>query len=193
MKTIKNNVIPLVLGILVGVVVSYLFLREADDSTDPKYKMSTTSFVTKDTSIKWVNNYQQIWNNIQDSIHQGPKHKYGLPLQFFTVRSQDLLWAMGIDTAWQYKTKYRYVRVSIGYSGLLKELKAFVQPVDSVNLAIGYAGRALFFNSKGQIIDKNGNIIGKDGRVIGKQAFNPGDSLFVADLNTPCPATCGNQ
>jgi len=195
MKTIKKNVIPLVLGIVIGLAVSYFFLNKGDDGTNyinTKYAIHTTNFVSTRESAVWVDHYRHMWDKMMDSLHVTPRHKYGLPLQFFTVRSQDLLCAMGIDTAWQYKTAYPYVRISIGFSDSLKQLKAFVQPVDSVDLLKGNAGHALFFNKKGAIVDSHGNLIGRDGHIISKKPENNQDSLFVADLNTPCPSTCGN-
>ena len=196
MKTIQKNVIPLVLGIIIGLTVAYFFFNKKDDNNggpNKKYVMHTANFVSTQESGEWVKHYSQLWNRIMDSLcTDSPKHKYGLPIQYFTVKSQDLLCAMGIDTAWQYKTAYPYVRINFGFSDSLKQLKAFVQPVYGVDLLKGNAGHALFFTKKGQIVNSHGYLVNRDGEVIGKGPENPRDSLFVGDLNTPCPATCGD-
>ncbi len=149
--------------------------------------ISTQDFVSKARANRWSHNYDTLWKSIG--------HGTPVPLHYFTIRTQDLLCAMGIDTAWQYKTAHRYIRLTIGYSDSLKQLKAYIQPVINADLRSKGnpfpAGTALFFNKKGQIVDSVGNWIDKNGHIIKRNGDDPID-LFVGDLNTPCPATCGN-
>jgi len=156
--------------------------------SSPADTINTHDFVSKVKAHKWTHAYDSLWTRIGNGLP--------IPLHYFTIRSQDLLCAMGIDTAWQYQTGHMYIRLTIGYSDSLKQLKAYIQPVVDVNLSNKNnpfpAGKALFFNKKGQIVDSLGNLIDKNGHIIGKSLRNVKDSLFVGDLNTPCPATCGN-
>jgi ABC-type oligopeptide transport system substrate-binding subunit len=64
-------------------------------------------------------------------------------------------------------------------------MKCFIQPVENVDLANNYAGDGMFFNKNGQIISGKGKK-----NTLGAKATD--DDIFVADLNTPCPNTCGN-
>lgn len=155
--------------------------------------INTKDFASQTTAHQWSRSYDSLWRH----IGRGP-----VPLHYFTIRSQDLLCAMGIDTAWQYKTRHMYIRLTIGYSDSLSQLKAYIQPVIDVDLGNKNnpfpAGKALFFNKKGQIVDSLGQVIDKDGHIVsnykvkGKNVSDDPIDLFVGDLNTPCPSTCGN-
>jgi hypothetical protein len=157
--------------------------------------IDSQNFVPLDTAKKWVRNYDTIWKLVMDKFGH-PKDSIP-PLHYFTIRSQDVLCAMGIDTSWKSETKHRYIRISLGYSTALNQLKAFVQPVQDVDLTRPnpFAGKQLFFNKKGEVIDTAGNPVGKE-HAIANRKTKHGDTdtltLFVGDLNTPCPATCGN-
>lgn len=134
------------------------------------------SFVSSAVAEKWASDYHEAWRKILpgDSI----------PIRFFTIKTQDVLLAMGINKPWNAMTNYEYIRVNLGYDVETNRMKCFIQPVDSVNLAGHFAGNGLFFS-------KNGQISGKK-RPAQFGAATGGDSLYVADLNTPCPNTCGN-
>ena len=98
-----------------------------------------------------------------------------VPLKYYTVRSSDLMAAMAIrDTA----CKYQYVRVNLALDSNYK-FKLYVQPVMDAYISAdnpdkNTGGIGYFFNEKGDII-------------------NGGDESikFLADLNAPCPNTCG--
>lgn len=102
--------------------------------------------------------------------------KDSLPIKYYTVRAIDLMAAMDVkDTS----CTYHYVRVNLALDSNYK-FKLYVQPVidalispeepDKNTAGIGY-----FFNEKGDIISAN----------------SPG-TKFLADLNAPCPNTCGH-
>lgn len=197
MKTIKITLLKLLLALIVACAIGFTvgsvgLCRLFNVGCPVPYAMSNQSFVRRDTAHMWAMNFKHTW----DTLMKAPKDK--APIKYFTIRSQDVLCAMGIDTAWQNETIYRYVRVNIGYDTTNRELKAYIQPVKDVDLSNPtnpFAGTGLFFNKKGQIVDSLGNILDKNGRphkikMVGKTASDT--EVYVADLNTPCPSTCGN-
>lgn len=112
------------------------------------------------------------------------------PIEYFTVRATDLLAAMGIDTLYARNAaeyNHRYVRVTIGFSQADTAFKLYIQPVLHANLgpsgAIS-AGIPLYFRHNGVIDSTERDLI---------VSTNPTDSLYVADLNAPCPRTCGSS
>ncbi|MFW2477341.1 MAG: hypothetical protein ACN4EP_10510 [Sediminibacterium sp.] len=135
------------------------------------------SFVTVAMADKWKEDYHQAWKKILP--------KDSLPIRFFTVKTQDVLLAMGINKPWQSVTSQQYIRVNLGYDATSNQMKCFIQPVENVDLANNYAGDGMFFNKNGQIISGKGKK-----NTLGAKATD--DDIFVADLNTPCPNTCGN-
>jgi hypothetical protein len=83
--------------------------------------------------------------------------------------------------------RYRYIRVTLALQQDGNKFKLYIQPADTAYLKVNdstnwKAGRALYFRRNGTIDststpDTNPSIAG---------------DLFVADLNAPCPNTCGN-
>jgi hypothetical protein len=197
MKTIKLTLLKLLLTIVVACAIGFTvgsvgLCRLLNVGCPVPYAMSTQNFVRRDTAHMWAMNFKHKWDTLTN------KPKGNVPIKYFTIRSQDVLCAMGIDTAWQYETAYRYVRINVGYNMATQELKAYIQPVKDVDLSNPtnpFAGTGLFFNKKGQIVDSLGNLLDKNGRphkikMVGKTV--PDTAVYVADLNTPCPSTCGN-
>jgi len=197
MKTITTTFFKIVLTAAIAAVIGFtigsvgtcrIFNIGCPAPSGPVDTISTKDFVSKTTAHKWRKAYDSLWRSMGNGLP--------VPLSYFTIRSQDLLCAMGMDTAWQYKTAHKYIRLTIGYSDSLKQLKAYIQPVvdaDIINKNNPFpAGKALFFNKKGQIVDSLGNYIDKDGHIKIKRNDTDPIDLFVGDLNTPCPSTCGN-
>jgi hypothetical protein len=167
----------------------------------PADKINTLNFAPRDSSRAWVKNYKTIWQTI---VPEDLKLADSLP-QSFTIKSQDVLNAMGIDTSWKYVTKLRYIRLTLGYDAVNKSMKAFIQPVVNVNLKEKpfTAGTALFFDIGGKIVDSAGHRIDsldtpyfapgmKAGKIRRKPGTRDGGGVYVGDLSTPCPNTCGN-
>jgi hypothetical protein len=110
-----------------------------------------------------------------DSLYRANFHN-NPPIMYYTVRSIDLMAAMDIkDTA----CNYQYVRVNLALDTAFR-FKLYVQPV--VNAYISKdkpskntGGTGYYFNEKGEIISPEAN-----------------DPRYLADLNAPCPNTCGN-
>jgi hypothetical protein len=112
------------------------------------------------------------------------------PIQYYTVRARDIFAAIGMDSSILKMPniyKYRYFRVTLAFKRDSNQFKLYIQPVSDSYLNAGdpghwKAGKALFFKKDGTIDststpDTNPSIAG---------------SLYVADLNAPCPNTCGN-
>jgi hypothetical protein len=112
------------------------------------------------------------------------------PIQYYTVRARDLFAAMGMDSSILTDSnmyRYRYIRVTLALQQNGEKFKLYIQPADTAYLKVTdtanwKAGRALCFRRNGTIDststpDTNPSIAG---------------DLFVADLNAPCPNTCGN-
>ncbi|OCX52145.1 hypothetical protein BEL04_11675 [Mucilaginibacter sp. PPCGB 2223] len=188
-KFVSVIIIACVFGFIIGSIgLCRLFHTGCPAPVNPVDSVNMHDFVPRSTAHKWTKSYDSLWTIMGNGVP--------VPLKYFTVRSQDLLCAMGIDTAWQYQTAHRYIRLTIGYSDSLKQLKAYIQPVVDADITSKSspfpAGRALFFNKKGQIVDSLGNRIDKNGHIIQSNSMPDSLALFVGDLNTPCPATCGN-
>jgi hypothetical protein len=112
------------------------------------------------------------------------------PIQYYTVRARDLFAAMGMDSSILTDSnmyRYRYIRVTLALQENGTKFKLYIQPADTAYLKVTdtanwKAGRALYFRRNGMIDststpDTNPSISG---------------GLYVADLNAPCPNTCGN-
>ncbi len=184
MKTIQKNVLMLFLGILVGAGVCYLAVGKKSAtlglSSPNADTIDTANFIPLSKAKKWVSTYDSLWARIEN----GPPK-----LQYFNIKAQDVLSALGVNKSWKLETPYRYLRMTIGYSTPKHEFKAFIQPVyiDSLNHTIPFpGGTGLFFNHFGLIVDAKGHPFG------GHNQGGNSDTTYVADLNTPCPSTCGN-
>lgn len=202
MKKITMNLFKFVLAIIIALAIGFtvgsaglcrLFKAGCPTPFVPTDTISTQDFVPQAKADRWSHNYDSLWRSM------GTGHP--VPLHYFTIRTQDLLCAMGIDTAWQYQTTQRYIRLTIGYSDSLQQLKAYIQPVINVDLQSKSnpfpAGKALFFNKEGKIVDSLGNLVDKYGHIVIKSNVGGNNlkdtmTVFVGDLNTPCPSTCGN-
>jgi hypothetical protein len=95
----------------------------------------------------------------------------------FTIRSEELLAAMGMSPAIA-GTKdcvYKHIRVYLAYDSLGGP-KLFIVPVDGANLAVNEGGKDVFFDRTGTAVTNPGS-------------YKPED-LYVLDLIAPCPATC---
>ena len=164
----------------------------------PADTINTFDFEHRDSAVKWVDNLKEKWAQITGKDAALSK---SMP-EYFTIKSQDVLSAMGVDTAWKYVTKLRYMRVTLGFDKRNNTVKAFIQPVVNVDFkkTDNPAGTALFFNKHGQIVNAKGEIIDSlkapwsaSPMKIAKQRIKGSeDSVYVADLSTPCPNTCGN-
>lgn len=146
---------------------------------------STHDLVDKTTASRWIQSYDSLWKTIS------PDTTYRT--NFFTVRTQDVVWSMGIDSSWRRVANdsnlHPFMRITFGYNAASKQIKAFFQPVDSVVVSkkgqILSAGIPLYFDKDGKI--KNNGHRGASQPITDE----PGD--YVADLNTPCPPMCNQE
>ena len=108
----------------------------------------------------WVLNYDTIW-----SRHYGPGSP---PIKAYTIRSRDLLEALGLPVSTV--CKFDYVRAYIGMD-TESNFKLFFTPVVGADLCNGIGGRDTL------LTDPAGDPRG----------------AYVLDLNTPCPQLCGTD
>jgi hypothetical protein len=95
----------------------------------------------------------------------------------FTIRSEELLAAMGMSPAIA-GTKdcvYKHIRVYLAYDSLGGP-QLFIVPVEGANLAVNEGGKDVFLDRTGAAVTNPGS-------------YKPED-LYVLDLIAPCPATC---
>ncbi len=178
----KNNFLLVIAGIaIIGAIMSCSESHKKEpllSGTIAKPdSIDRISFVTATEADKWVKYYHGVWKKLLP--------KDSLPIKFFTVKTQDVLLAMGINQPWNTITTQQYIRVNLGYDSASNQMKCFIQPVENVDFTKNYAGEGMFFNKNGQIVSKKGKSLGLGSGVVS-------DSTYVADLNTPCPNTCGN-
>jgi hypothetical protein len=113
-----------------------------------------------DTAAKWVQNYDLVWTKLFGT--DSP------PIKAYTIRSQDLLEAMGMPAATP--CSFDHVRAYIGLDAENK-FRLFFTPVVGADLCNGNGGRDTL------LIDPAGNSQGQ----------------YVLDLNTPCPNVCASN
>src|SRR5471030_696233 len=128
MKTIKTLAIPLIVGIIIGFIANRYNPFKPGPVTPvvSKNVIDTSILVPTDKAARWVARYDTIWSQILDTLYKTPGIKYHAPVKYFTIRSQDLLYAMGFDSTWSSMTKYKCIRVNLGYSDGLQAMKAFI-------------------------------------------------------------------
>lgn len=120
-----------------------------------------------------------------DSICRNVLHD--TPIQYYTVRSRDLFAALGTDSALLGSRgicRYPYIRVTVAFERDSNQFRLYIQPATGANLddPLKNPGVPLYFRRNGTIVT--------DTTAIRKTRS---DSLFVADLNAPCPNTCGGN
>lgn len=190
-----KNVFLLLTGMAVFLMVACNTATQPSNASAPlssSDENDTTFGLTRDlidtaTANSWVRSYDSLWkHNTPDTIYK---------TNFFTVRTQDVIWSMGTDSTMRQIHKphnlHPFMRVTFGYNPKTKQMKAFFQAVDSVTTNksgnITSAGIPLYF-------DKNGKI--KKRKWKGPDAGKLTDDKtgdFVADLNTPCPPMCNQE
>ncbi|THU31522.1 hypothetical protein FAM09_28265 [Niastella caeni] len=156
-------------------------------ATDTAYGNTAADLVDSATAAKWHNAYNNMWArfNINDTV---PK------VQFYTVRTQDVVWAMGLDTNWtalktltKNESLHRFMRITLGYDSSIMQMKVYIQPLTGVTVdssgKLTSSGTALYFNNKGKI-----KAYGSTSKHIQGDPADDGDN--VADLTTPCPPLC---
>lgn len=100
------------------------------------------------------------------------------PLRAFTIKSEDLLEALGAPVT---KTKYDHVRLYIGLDGKHR-FRAFLTPVLNADLDKKVAGRDTVFN---------GHY--RDGWTRLEANALPKKGAYVLDFTMPCPSSCDTE
>jgi len=138
----------------------------------------STLLIPKDSAIADIDSYDLLCRKTLGDV----------PVRAYTIRSQELLVAMGLDSALLNKATYKNIRVYLAYqpkaqNGSTGSFKLFVVPVEGANLDVSPA-----IGGKDVMLDKNGHGI-KPSELAGY----PNDDQYMLDLNTPCPNTCASN
>jgi hypothetical protein len=127
------------------------------DATETMYA------VPLDTAMSNVHYY--------DSVSQ--RYLKTIPIKSFTIRSVDLLEAMGMKPSDIKKAPFKYVRVYLGMNKK-DEFKIYLTPVVGANLSA------------------NPPIAGRDSILSGNYKGLGGSGPYMLDFAQPCPKTCPN-
>ncbi len=101
------------------------------------------------------------------------------PIRAFTIRSVDLVEAMGMDMKVLKKAKYRHVRIYMGLEESTGEFKIYLTPVKGAKLSAGEPGTDVILD--GPYTGKKGN---------GEEGLEDGNGPYVFDFSQPCPNAC---
>lgn len=100
------------------------------------------------------------------------------PIRAFTIRSVDLVEAIGLDMKYLNKAKYRHVRIYMGLDSASGQFKVYLTPVKGAKLSAGKPGKDVILN---------GPYSGADGD---KSELGDGNGPYVFDFSKPCPNAC---
>ena len=101
------------------------------------------------------------------------------PIRAFTIRSVDLVEAMGLPVKFLKEAEYKHVRIYIGMSRPTNEFKIFLTPVEGANLNKGIAGK--------DVILEGPYFEDLEARIKG---VSMGEGPYMLDFSAPCPNTC---
>ncbi len=137
---------------------------EIKDSTSSMYAVSLASAVEN----------VQYYDSLSRAVFHGVD-----PIRAFTIRSVDLVEAMGMNMNVTRNAKYRHVRVYIGLEEATGEFKIYLTPVEGAKLSAGVPGKDVIL--KGPY---TGNKKKSD------DELGDGDGPYVFDFSQPCPNAC---
>ena len=102
------------------------------------------------------------------------------PIKAFTIRSVDLIEAIGLTPEVDSIAKYKHVRIYLGLDSLNK-FKMYLTPVKGAKLSQGKAGIDVILDGPYEgIPDKNGEVSETTGQ-------------YMMDFTKPCPTTCPEE
>ncbi|WP_370090027.1 hypothetical protein [Ekhidna sp.] len=100
------------------------------------------------------------------------------PIKAFTIRSVDLIEAIGLPPSADAKSKYKHVRIYLGLDSATNQFKVYMTPVEGAKLSAGKAGKDVILDGPYEgIPDSNGDVSESDGQ-------------YMMDFSAPCPKTC---
>ncbi|WP_144017424.1 hypothetical protein [Ekhidna lutea] len=141
-----------------------------------------SSYEIQDTQPSmYAVSYQVAENNINyyDSITR--KYLKTDPIKAFTVRSVDLIEAIGLPISDDAKTKYKHVRIYLGLDSATNQFKMYLTPVKGAKLSAGIAGKDVILDGPYEgIPNSNGEVSESDGQ-------------YMMDFTKPCPTTCPEE
>lgn len=168
--------------ILFALVISGLFAftactqqqpaaAEIDQTATDSARLSMSRLLfSLDTAIRDVKTFDML---SREKLHDT------IPIKAFSIRSEDLLIAMGMkkrkDGSYT-ACEFRDIRVYLGYD---TSFKLFIVPVKDADLDKGIAGTDVFLDKHCKPIPPH-----KDGAAT---------TAYVLDLNAPCPNTCATS
>jgi len=96
------------------------------------------------------------------------------PIRAFTIRSIDVIEAIGMPMKNLKDAKYRHLRVYMGLDSATQEFKVYLTPVEGARLSQGKPGKDVIL----------------DGPYKGNGELADGDGPYVMDFSQPCPNAC---
>lgn len=169
-------------NLLIATVLCAITMTACTKSENNTIKESTVPLsdllTPKDSAIADIDFY--------DSLCR--KKLVDVSVRAYTIRSQELLVAMGLDSALLSKATYKNIRVYLAYQPKSQKeskgsFKLYVVPVVGANLNVTPA-----IGGEDVMLDKNGHgIKPRD------LASYPNGDQYMLDLNTPCPNTCATN
>jgi hypothetical protein len=117
--------------------------------------------VPLDTAMKDIQYYDTVSKEILKVI----------PIQSFTIRSVDLVEAMGLPPSAVKKAPFKYVRVYLGMNSK-NQFKLYLTPVVGADL------------------NANPPVAGRDSILVGKYDGLGNSGAYMLDFTAPCPTTC---
>lgn len=100
------------------------------------------------------------------------------PIKSFTIRSVDLIEAVGLPPSADAKSKYKHVRIYLGLDSATNEFKMYLTPVQGAKLSAGKAGKDLILDGPYEGIPGSGDTVSEN------------DGQYMMDFSAPCPKTC---
>lgn len=160
----------------ITMLVALVFISCQQQNKDNQPKESNYEVADAQPSMYAVS-YDEAEKNINyyDSIAR--EYLKTDPIKSFTVRSVDLIEAIGLSPDVDSIAKYKHVRIYLGLDSANK-FKMYLTPVTGAKLSKGIAGKDVILDGPYEgIPDSNGEVSESDGQ-------------YMMDFTKPCPTTC---
>lgn len=156
------------LYLFIGLCVAMSCTQKESNNETPTDNIASYA-ISLDSAAIYIKNYS-------DSTKRYFKEP---PIQAFTIRAEDLLEALGVQS--NQKVKYEYARIYLGLD-FNNKFRAFLTPVDSADIDKHLAGKDIIL--KGRYSHRKADGI-DDGAGLTVQ-----EGEYVMDFTGPCPNSC---
>lgn len=143
---------------------------EAVEADSP---VSDTAYFALDLEV--AKRYTENFRNATKTLFEKCLKQDTVPISSYTIRSVDLLEAMGVSK--NTKVKYDYVRVYLGMDET-SQFRILLTPVVGADFKAGKAGKDIILSGPHR------------GNIFGSGVDQASDGEYVLDFNMPCPNTC---